>query len=407
MTAESSTTRSRGVEAPPPSDVRVLDFTHIVAGPFCTRLLADLGAEVLHVETRTRTEGVGVRPDQLERRDVRTHRNKESITLNLKTEAGRGTAARLASVADVIVENFSTGAMRRLQLDYESLQPSTPALIYISMSGFGHDGPRRDWTSMNMNLQGYSGLTLATGKEGDPPTSVSNSWNDFVGGLHASFAVMHALSERRRTGQGRYIDLAQAEGSIATLGALVLSSAVNGEDSPRLGNRSTSIAPQGCYPCAGEDEWCAISVQTDGQWVALTDVIGNAELATDSRFGGVSGRLRFQDEIDERIREWTRSLTKEDVQARLNARAIPAERVRHAEAVVNSDDAGHIFSPIAAPGVAKPDLAAGLPFTLGRSQTFAPEAPPPVGHHTRKALTEWLALTESEIDELEAAGGLA
>src|SRR5437870_3546547 len=218
MKAVSSPRGQQSATAPPLTGVRVLDFTHIVAGPFCTRILADLGAEVLHVETRTRTEGVGVHTD-LERRDVRVHRNKESITLNLKHEAGRAAAARLASKADVIVENFSSGVMRRLQLDYESLQPSNPALIYVSMSGFGHTGPRRDWTSMNMNLQGYSGLMLVTGAEGDPPTSVSNSWNDFIGGLHASFAILEALMERKKTGMGRNLDLAQAEGSIATIGA--------------------------------------------------------------------------------------------------------------------------------------------------------------------------------------------
>src|SRR2546425_3914720 len=114
----------RGAMAPPLQGVRVLDFTHIVAGPFCTRILADLGAEVLHVETRTRTEGVGVHTD--ERRDPRVHRNKESITLNLKHEAGQATCTRLAAVADVIVENFSSGAMRRLGLDYESLAPLNP-----------------------------------------------------------------------------------------------------------------------------------------------------------------------------------------------------------------------------------------------------------------------------------------
>ena len=136
--------------APPLQGIRVLDFTHIVAGPFCTRILADLGAEVLHVETRSRTEGVGVHPG---RRDVRVDRSKKSITLNLKHEGGQAAATRLASVADVIVENFSSGVMHRLKLDYETLEPLNPGLIYVSMSGFGHTGPKRDWTSMNMNLQ--------------------------------------------------------------------------------------------------------------------------------------------------------------------------------------------------------------------------------------------------------------
>ncbi len=321
----------------------------------------------------------------------------------MKHEAGQATAARLASVADVIVENFSSGVMHRLQLDYETLAPANPGLIYVSMSGFGHSGPRRDWTSMNMNLQGYSGLMLVTGNEGDPPTSVSNSWNDFIGGLHAAFAILQALAERNREGRGRYLDLAQAECSIATLGPLALFSAVTGQDPARPGNRSTSIAPQGCYRCAGEDEWCVISVQTDEQWSALTRTIG---LATDPRFANVTGRLRHHDEIDEEIQAWTRDLAKEEVEARLVAAGVPAERVRRADEVVNSDDAGRVFSPLQTPGSTKVDLAAGLPFSLGTSATLPPEPPSQIGQHTRAALAEWIGLTDDEIDALDAAGVL-
>jgi benzylsuccinate CoA-transferase BbsF subunit len=389
--------------APPLAGVRVLDFTHIVAGPFGTRVLADLGAEVLHVETQTRTEGTGVHQG---RRDVRVDRSKKSIALNLKTPGARAAAARLATVADVIVENFSSGVMARLGLDYETLAPTNPGLIYVSMSGFGHTGPRRDWTSMNMNLQGYSGLMLVTGREGDPPTSVSNSWNDFIGGLHAAFGVVQALMERRRDGKGRYLDLAQSECSISTLGPLVMAGIVGQQNPARLGNRSTSVAPQGCYLCSGDDEWCAISVQTDEQWQALARTIGSPDLAADPRFATVTGRLRFHDEIDERISAWTRELPKGDVQAKLTAVGVPAERVRYAEEVVDSDDAGRAFTPLLNLGASKPELAARLPFGLSVSETLVPQPPAPIGHHTRQALTEWIGMSDAEVDELEAAGAL-
>src|SRR5205085_10627973 len=166
------------------------------------------------------------------------HRSKQSITLNLKTAGGRRAATQLASVADVIVENFSSGVMGRLALDYAHLQPLNPRLIYVSMSGYGHAGPRRSWTSMNLNLQAYSGLMMATGRDGDPPTTISNSWNDYVGGLHACFAVLDALAARERTGQGCNLDLSQFECGVATLGPLLLASAVNGQAPPRQGNRS-------------------------------------------------------------------------------------------------------------------------------------------------------------------------
>ncbi|HZT06126.1 MAG TPA: CoA transferase [Chloroflexota bacterium] len=401
-----SASRHRERTAPPLDGVRVLDFTHIVAGPFCTRILADLGAEVLHVETRSRTEGMGVHAGRQERRDARVHRNKKSITLNLKHERGQAIAARLASVADVLVENFSSGVMRRLHLDYESLRPSNPSLIYVSMSGFGHTGPRRDWTSMNMNLQGYSGLMLVTGSEGDPPTSVSNSWNDFIGGLHASFGILQVLMERQANGSGMYLDLSQAECSISTLGPLVLCGAANGENAPRLGNRSTSAAPQGCYPCAGGDEWCVISVQTNEQWTALCQLIGASEFGRDPRFASFTGRLRYHDEIDQKIRSWAVDLPKQEVEARLTAAGIPGERVRHADEVVESDDAGLGFHPLRAPGFEKPDLTALLPFTLSVSQRVPPISPATTGQHTHEALSDWLGLTADAIDDLERAGAL-
>jgi benzylsuccinate CoA-transferase BbsF subunit len=212
--------------------------------------------------------------------------------------------------------------------------------------------------------------------------------------------------ERKRHGRGGYLDLSQAECSIATLGPLVLSSAVNHQDPARLGNRSTSFAPQGCYRCAGDDEWCAISVQTDAQWSALTQAMGSTALAADPRFASVLGRLRFQDEIDEQIQSWTQGLSKDDVQARLTAVGVPAERVRRADEVVNSDDAGHVFSPLLTPGASKPDLAAGLPFSLGTSKALPPEAPAPIGHDTRMVLMEWIGLTDAEVDTLDAAGAL-
>src|SRR5437867_5632501 len=211
---------------PPLAGIRVLDFTHVLAGPFCTRLLADLGADVVRVESSKHPDhpwpSTFVSDDGRHASYLNTNRSKRSIAIDLKNEAGQKIAARLAAVSDVVIENFSAGVMARLKLDYERLKATNLKLIYVSMSGYGHDGPRRDWTSMNMNLQGYSGLMMVTGDEGDPPTSVSNSWNDFIGGLHASFAILQALVERKRDGRGANLDLSQAECSISTLGPLVL-----------------------------------------------------------------------------------------------------------------------------------------------------------------------------------------
>ena len=243
----------------PLAGIRVLDFSHILAGPFCTRLLADLGADVARVETVIRPDHLGERKvgsksKGLPKRPpsyLNINRSKRSITINLKTEAGRKLVTRLASVADVIVENFSAGVMPRLHLDYKRLCSFNPRLIYVSMSGYGHEGPRRDWTSMNMNLQAYTGLMLTTGSETDPPVAISNSWNDYMGGFHACFGILQVLAERNKTGVGANLDLSQCESSVATLGALMVHSAVNRTSAPTLGQPFHSGCAARCLSVRG------------------------------------------------------------------------------------------------------------------------------------------------------------
>jgi crotonobetainyl-CoA:carnitine CoA-transferase CaiB-like acyl-CoA transferase len=374
-------------------------------------LLADLGADVVHVETSTRPDRMGAtRPSPgSEGRSLfsfNTNRNKRSIAINLKMEAGHNLATRMATVADVLVENFSAGVMARLKLDYERLWPLNQGLIYVSMSGYGQNGPRRDWTSMNMNLQGYSGLTMVTGSENDPPTGISNSWNDYIGGLHACFGIFQALHERAVTGVGANLDLSQFECSVATLASLLLGSGVNHSAPPRLGNRSTHAAPQGVYRCAGSDEWCVIVIQSDMQWHALLTVLGNPSWGRDSRFETLVGRLRHQDEIDPRIEAWTSELANAEVERRLKAVGIPAERMRRIKDVIEGPDAAQVFRPMEDPG-GRSVLVTGVPFAFSHSSLSPLRAAPGLGEHTQAVLEEWLSLAQGEIKALEEQGALA
>lgn len=397
----------------PLDGVRVLDFSHILAGPFCTRLLADLGAEVLKVETATRPDRTAVtRPDPNARgrQDrppafLNTNRNKRSITLNLKTDAGRSLATRLASVADIIVENFSAGVMGRLELDYERLSPLNPGLIYVSMAGYGHSGPRQDWTSMNMNLQAYTGLMMTTGAEGDAPTAISNSWNDYIGGLHACFGVLQALSERRVTGLGANLDLAQFECSVATLAPLLVASAINGVAPPRLGSRSARAAPQGVYRCAGGDDWCAISVQDDEQWAALAAAMGRPAWAKDPRFDTLVGRLRHHDEIDAAIEVWTSSMPNMEVERCLKTAGVAAERMRRIREVVEDSERHTVFRPLEDPPGHRM-LVTGVPFSFSRSAVASPSPAAALGADTEDALREWLGLGPEDVRTLEAEAAL-
>jgi crotonobetainyl-CoA:carnitine CoA-transferase CaiB-like acyl-CoA transferase len=391
--------------APPLDGIRVLDFTHVLAGPFCTRLLADLGADVVRVESSKHPDhpwpSTYISEDGRHASYLNTNRSKRSIAVDLKNPAGQKLARDLAAVADVIVENFSAGVMERLTLGYETLKPGNGSLIYVSMSGYGHDGPRRDWTSMNMNLQGYSGLMMVTGSEDDPPTAISNSWNDYVGGLHACFAILQALDKRRACGAGTLIDLSQFECSAAMIGSLILSSAVNGSIPVRLGNRSEKFAPQGVYRCAGTDDWCALSVHTEEQWQNLATAIGRAEWRADPAFETISGRIERHDEIDRAISAWTRELSSAVVEQRLKMLGINAERVRRIDEVVDGADASGIFAVVGERRVGSMRTTQ-LPFSLSTVDLPPPQSAPSLGEQSVEVLRDWLNLSLAEIDRLRA-----
>ena len=411
------------LDAPPLSGVRVLDFGHVLAAPFCTRVMADLGADVVRVESSKHPDFPW--PSSYRHADGRhasylnTNRNKRSVAIDLKHPAGRGVARRLAAVADVVVENFSAGVMDRLGLGYEALREANPRLIFASMSGYGHSGPQRDWTSMNMNLQGAAGLMQVTGAEGDPPTAISNSWNDYIGGLHTCYAVIGALTERDSTGKGIHLDMGQFECSVSMIAPLLLYSAANGRSPLRMGNRSDRFAPQGVYRCAGEDEWCAVSVHDDAEWRALAEAVDEDDekqtdervavpdpgLAGDARFATLSGRLRHHDEIDERIEAWTRGRDGAKVEARLRRAGIHAARMRRVQDLAEDPEPSGAYRKMAEPRVGSM-LTTALPVAFSESSLPPPAPAPCLGQHTREVLRDWLDLREGELAELDGTGAL-
>ena len=402
----SASPRSSSLTAvPAPLDkIRVLDFTHVLAGPFCTRLLADLGADVVRVESSKHPDhpwqSTYISDDQRHASYLNTNRSKRSISIDLKNDAGQKIALKLAAVADVVIENFSAGVMGRLKLDFATIEKLNPGIIYVSMSGYGHNGPRRDWTSMNMNLQGYSGLMTVTGSEGDPPTAISNSWNDYIGGLHACFAVLLAIDKRVGSGRGCYIDLSQFECSAAMIGPLLLSSAVTGKVPLRRGNRSDVVAPQGVYRCAGADDWCALRIDNDEQWKRLTEVLGNDKLRSDTRLSSAAGRMDQHDEIDREIEAWTQQYSSAEVEQRLKAAGISAERVRRIDQVIDEPDPATVFSHMEERRTGSM-LTTRLPFSLSPVSLPGPRSAPSLGEHTADVLRQWLNLSGEQFDEIE------
>ena len=390
----------------PLSGIRVLDFGHIVAGPFCVRLLADLGADVIKVETATRQGRTGARRGQRPGgTNGRTphlyhiNRNRRSMDLNLKTERGLAVARRLIDKADVLVENFSSGVMERLGLGYHKLAETNPGLVYASMASFGQSGPRAGWTGMNVTLQACSGLMLATGAESDPPIGISNSWNDYIGGLHAAVAIVGALSKRRVTGKGRHLDVSQFEASVAMIGSLLFASAVTHKAPARLGSRASSAAPQGCYRCAGDDQWCAISVQTDEQWQKLRALVGG-----DRHDDRLSDRLAHHDAIDAAIEAWMARLSPQDAERRLKDAGIPAAAMRRADEIAATAEWRQVLRPLRAHGAGGPKVV-GLPFSFHGSASREATEAPRMGVTGQEALRDWLGLDEAAAAELLRAEG--
>ena len=395
--------------AAPLQGIRILDFSHVLAGPFCTRLLADLGADVVRVESSKHPDhpwqSTYVSDDQRHASYLNTNRSKRSVAIDLKNPAGQNIALKLAAIADVVIENFSAGVMGRLKLDYDRLKELNPKLIYVSMSGYGHTGPRRDWTSMNMNLQGYSGLMTVTGAEGDPPTAISNSWNDYVGGLHACFAVLQAIDKRAASRRGCLIDLSQFECSASMIGPSLLASAVNGTVPPRRGNRSETVAPQGVYRCADHDDWCALSIQNNEQWHALAEIIDKTHWRLDSDLNSASGRMAHQDEIDRAIEAWSQQFSSAQVERRLKAAAVPAARVRRINDVVDEPGPAPVFSSMKEPRVGSMRTTR-LPFTLSPVSLPEPRSAPGLGQHNAEVLQEWLNLSGDQLNKLASQNAL-
>jgi crotonobetainyl-CoA:carnitine CoA-transferase CaiB-like acyl-CoA transferase len=378
----------------PLTRIRVLDFGHIVAGPFCARMLADLGADVVKVETATRRGRTGARRGGGGSRTAsgRTpllahiNRNRRSIDLNLKTEEGSAFAHQLIDTADVLVENFSSGVMDRLGIGYDDVSKTNPRLVYASMSAFGHTGPRKDWTGMNVTLQAFSGMMLATGESDDPPIGISNSWNDYIGGLHTAVAIIGALAKRRVTGLGYHLDVSQFECSVAMIGSLLLSSTVTGAAPARIGSRSASAAPQGCYRCAGTDQWCTISVKTDAQWHALLHGLGErAGPLRDPHYATLAGRLQHHDAIDAVLEAWTSERTPDDVEARVQACGVWAAAMRRGNTIAQTAEWQRILKPLG-----DGEQSVGLPFSF-RGTASAPLTPAPrVGADSGDVLCDWL-----------------
>ncbi|WP_369201582.1 CaiB/BaiF CoA transferase family protein [Streptomyces sp. PU-14G] len=317
--------------------LRVLDLSRVLAGPYCTALLADLGADVVKVEPPGGDDARRLGPfrDGESVYFAQLNRGKRSIVLDLKEPDGHAALLRLAAEADVLVENFRPGVTQRLGIDHGTLGTAHPRLVYASISGFGQTGPMRQYPAYDLIVQAMSGLMAATGTPDGPPTRVGESVGDLMAGLFASWAISAALFDRERTGRGRYIDVAMLDSLVSLqVTAMSLLTATGGLPG-RVGNRHPVSTPFDTYRTA--DGLVAVAVAGDAVFARFARLVGRPELPADPRFGDDTARAQHIEEVREITERWSTTLTTDDAVKHALDAGVPAAAIRDLAQAVDSE----------------------------------------------------------------------
>lgn len=394
--------------------LRILELGIAYATPCATKLLADMGAEVIKVESHTRldTVRVGPLPDNTVGERFwdescwyqATNPNKLGITLDLNTADGIRLVKELVKISDVVVENFAPRVMANLGLDYPGMREVKPDIIMLSSSGYGHTGPWRDYVVYGWALEPMT-ISHLTGYPDAGPFATPVPYTDMPAALYGAFSVLSTLEYHRQSGEGQWIDLSQYEVGVAAVGEAVLDYTMNGRVQTRMGNRHPLMAPHNCYRCKGNDNWIAISVSTDDQWLAMCRVMGNPDWSDDERFFTAAGRLKHQDELDRLIETWTKSKDQFEMMELLQKAGIAAGAALTNKGLLldphlkergyfqkaTSPDAGERFYP-------------GPWFKLSKTPGSIRNAAPSLGQDNERVLCGILGLTNEDLMDLEKRG---
>jgi crotonobetainyl-CoA:carnitine CoA-transferase CaiB-like acyl-CoA transferase len=327
---------SPSADGPPLAGVRVLDFTWVLAGPFGTRVLGDLGADIVKLQTEERSQGLHHNEFPY---FVMWNRNKRGASLNMKHARAREIFRRLIEKSDVVIDNFSAGVLDRLGVGYEQARQWNPRIIYVAMSGCGQDGPWRDYVTFAPTVHAICGLTHLTSADGRDDVGTGFSLSDHVSGLAAALAVLQALEARRRTGRGQFIDLSQYEVGAWLVGPAFIEFLNTGREPQPVGNRDVfeDFVPNNVYRCTGED-WLAITARTDAEWLELCREIADEELASDENLLTIEGRRRERERIDARLSAWAATQDAEAAMRSLQVHGVPAGKVCDARDFAERDE---------------------------------------------------------------------
>jgi CoA:oxalate CoA-transferase len=390
------------------SGIRVLDLSRVMSGPYCTALLADLGADVIKVETPGSGDDsrhFGPFEGASSIYFALLNRSKRSITLNLKDKKARELLGQLAAKCDVVVENFRPGVAERLECDAARLRKINPRLVYLSISGFGQAGPLADWPAYDLVIQAMSGLMSTTGSPDGPPTASGESISDVWTGLYGSWAVLVALLHRERTGEGQVIDLAMFDSMLAMQLTGLARITASGKAPVRVGNRHPVTSPVDTY--ATNDGDVAMVVTTDRQFSALCKVIGQPLLSEDPRFVSNAKRRENYSLLKAAIEAWSAPKTTVAVVDALQSQGIPAGPVWNLKTAYESEQAKlrGALTPTSHPAIHNLAIAT-QPAKFSGNAGGSPKREPLLGEHTDEVLQELLDLDPAAIASLRAGGSV-
>ena len=396
--------------------VRVLDLTRALAGPYCTMLLADLGADVVKIES---PEGDLTRmalpqPPGADRAPFggyfqSINRNKRSIVIDFKKPEGCDVLRRLVPTADALVENFRAGIMDRLGLNYEHLRELNPKLVYASVRGFGDPrggtSPYAEWPAFDVTAQAFGGFMGITGASQGSPQQAGPGIGDIFPGTLCALGVVSALRHADHTGEGQYVDVAMYDAVLALCERIVVQHSYTGDVPHPLGNTHPQLCPFGMFPAA--DGFVTIAAPTNNHWRALCTIIGRPHLGLDDRYKNNLVRLEHRDDVISLITEWTITRTKAEIVASLGGE-VPVGPVNTVEDIVADEHvkAREMLAEVEQPGMDRPVTIAGTPIKLTRTPAEVRHRAPRLGEHTDEVLREF-GFEDGEITKLREIEVLA
>ena len=400
--------------------IQVLDLSRVLAGPWCTQILADLGADVVKIERPgvgddTRTWGPPFLKDAAGQDTTQStyftacNRNKRSVTVDMATPEGQALLQRMAAQADVVVENFKTGGLKQYGLDHETLRAANPRLVYCSVTGFGHDGPYAERAGYDLMIQAMSGMMSITGRpDGEPgggPLRVGVALTDLFTGCYASTAILAALRVREQTGQGQHIDMALLDVGMAILANQASAFLNTGTAPQRQGNTHPSLAPYQDFPT--KDGAMLLAIGNNGQFARFCEAAGQPGWAADERFASNSLRVKHRDALIPAMEAVTRTRTTAEWVMLLEDKAVPCGPINDIGQAFGDAQVQARGLAVSLPREAGDGIAAitgvASPLRLSATPPVLRRAPPALGQHTDEVLGE-LGLSAAEIEALRAQG---